>query len=99
MTTTPDGTYRTAPSGLFTLFEPVVAANPPAGSDGWPVATVSEACRLTLLPAVPAPAHRADIVALSRQLAEKLAKVPADQRAELLAGLNAEITRAVAAAG
>lgn len=96
------GTYLLGASGRLTMFEPVSATNPPAGSENWPVAAVTEASRLAVLPPAVAskPASdRAEIVALSRRLAERLAAVPADQRAELLAGLNAEISRAVAAAG
>jgi acyl-CoA reductase-like NAD-dependent aldehyde dehydrogenase len=94
VTTTPPGTYHFGESGRLTVFEAVTAANPPTGSESWPVAEVTTASRLTVLPPVNA-AARDEIVALSRQLAERLASVPAEQRAELLA----EINRALAAAG
>ena len=94
MTAPPPGTYDLGESGRLTVFEPVTASNPPAGSENWPVADVSSASRLTVLPPVNA-ATRDEIAALSRQLAERLASVPADQRAELLA----EINRALSAAG
>ncbi len=98
MTTPPPGTYPLGESGRLTVFEPITAANPPTGSDSWPRAEVTTASRLTLLPPVSA-SSEVDIVVMSRRLAERLAEAPPDRRAKLLAEVNAEIARVLAAAG
>ena len=98
MTPHTPGTYNVGESGRLTVFEPITAANPPAGSESWPRAEVATASRLTLLPPVSASSD-VEIAVLSRRLAELLAAAPPDRRAELLAGVNAEIARVLAAAG
>ena len=98
MTTPPPGMYLLGDGGRLTVFAPVSATNPPAGSENWPAAEPVETSRVTVLPPLSATnptAGRAEIASLSRQLAERLAAVPATQRAELIA----EITRVLATAG
>ena len=93
MTHPPAGTFQLGDSGRLTVFEPVAASNPPAGSESWPLVDASGTTQFTLMPQVSA--ARSDIATLTHQLVERLAGVPAEQRAEILA----EIGRAVAAAG
>ena len=90
MTTPTSETYLLGSGGRLTVFEPVSATNPPAGSENWPLVNLT----------VFAPLHGAtEIETLSRQLADRLAAVPVDQRAELVAVVNADTARAMAAAG
>ena len=98
MTTPTPGTYHLGESGQLTMFEPITATNPPVGSESWSRAEVTTASRLTLLPPVSATSE-GDIAVLSRRLAERLAAAPPDRRAKLLAEVNAEIARVLAAAG
>ncbi len=99
MTTPTPGTYQLGSGGRLTVFEPVSATNPPAGSESWPLANLTEASRLSLFSPLPgATERRSEIETLSRQLADRLAAVPVEQRAELVAAVNAEIARALATA-
>ena len=100
MTTPQPGTYQLGSGGRFTVFEPITATNAPAGSENWPLAELTEAARLTVLAPLPGKTEsRSEIESLSRQLADRLAAAPADERAELVAAVNAEIARALATAG
>ncbi len=100
MTTPAPGTYLLGSGGRLTVFEPVSATNPPAGSENWPVAELTETARLTVLPPLRGISdRRSEIETLSRQLADRLAALPVDERAELAAAVSAEIARALATAG
>jgi len=91
MTAPTPGTYLLRSGGRLTVFEPISATNPPAGSENWPLTN------LTVFAPIPgATERRSEIETLSRQLADRLAAVPVDQRAELVAAVNAELARALA---
>ena len=102
MTAPAPGTYLLGDGGRLTVFAPVSATNPPVGSENWPVVELAETTRLTvfapLAPADPTK-QQAEIETLSRQLAERLAAVPVERRAKLVAAVNAEIARALATTG
>lgn len=81
------------------MFEPVSASNPPKGSESWPVAEMREVATLSVSEPVSPARPQPSFDDLSRLLAGRIASAPREQRAGLVDGLNAEITRALSVTG